>query len=357
MSFTWHPDRDDVYDGNLYGQTPLSGPPSAFRKDQPYSFTMKGATEDSLLLNVTATRENVFTYWGRRNGGDARVIKFDILGGTFTYKSLGALLYMGNGEGVGAANLVFTIAGYCYLEALEVAGDKLGGTEYPATRIDIQQSGIFSVVATTVGGGFEVDISGAGMMKFEANEIFLSYGSYKTRGTPPITGYSLDWVTSSPQPSASKGMTLIDVTINCQSSSTARLAAKTISLTGSDIRIEDNATMEIGTDAVTVSNSFFIMSHGSATLTFTRAGDPDRLFNYDKCPPGMFNFITTEGANTGSFRFRTGSVLYGNYIFLRLQEGGLLAINGQVWKQGAINGWTIVSDFQNPDLIISLKKA
>ncbi|PYE87776.1 hypothetical protein [Phyllobacterium leguminum] len=365
IGFTWHPNQNDVYDGNIYGITTLNGAPSAFNKNQPYGFTMKGSAKDSLTLQATAAGEDSDTYWGYPASSTA--IKFDIEGGTFAYKSPDGTLFLGDDASEIVPNVIFTVAGTCTLQTLGVSGPTQDSTENPCTRIDIKENGVFSVNAAEFNRTFTVDIAGTGAMEVKANYISLFSGSYRAYGTAPAGGYSLDLAISPSQPWKTGSITLSKVPITCQLFSKARLQSNSITFTdGTTLRAEDSAAIEIRCNAITVAGSSFNvagssfpMSHELATFTFINVNGDQLQFKISQSSEGMFNFITTKGKNTGLFRFRSVSARAATLEYLSMLASRFFAIDGTICARGeVINGYKLADEaYDGTYLIVSLMKA
>lgn len=372
--FTWHPDQDDVYDGNKCGIMTLNGPPSAFNKNMPYGFTMEGTAGNSLTLEAIPSGNDKTTSWAQPDANKLGSVEFDIQGGTFTYKSLGASLSMGDILGQAPQNVIFNIIGRCNLESPDIVGLIVGNSRIPATEINISEKGVFSALAGSFSGGFAVYIADTGTMQVEANKIDLSFGGFKVYGTAPDTalngGYSLDLTVSALQPEAIKGITLSGIPIICQSSSKVRLRSPSITLLGSvltdntNILAEDNARVEVACNAFTVSTdysrSFFTLSPGSATFTFSSENGEQKFpidYEKQKYPKGMFNFIPTKSPNTSTFYFRamkSSDALAQYSAFLREEY---FAINGTPFNEAPIDGYKVSGGYIDNYLMVRVVTA
>ncbi|GGA98616.1 hypothetical protein GCM10011491_28590 [Brucella endophytica] len=360
--FTWHTDQDDTYDGTC-GSMVVPGYASTFNKNQPYGFTMKGKSTDTLTLQPLSAGAGNFTFWAHHSESSISLMKFNIESGTFAYRPHGitGLVIGNNASAQGrelSPNVLFTVTGNCLLEAYEITALSIDKKPDPCTQVKVTKTGVFSLTATSVGAAFVADIGDAGSMQIKANQIILEYGSYQTYGTAPTGGYSLDIDTSGAAPTDVSGITASNTTILCEYASKARLQSKNLSLTNTHIRVRDTAAVEVNCDAMTVNNSFFDLSPGSATITINGAKKVDLPFDVKQCPKGMINFIPTGEVGTGSFRITIyGGIQYLQTYFDVMANAGLFAINGAVWSRSPINGWTLTPDYSSPYMVVKLVKA
>ncbi|GGA98610.1 hypothetical protein GCM10011491_28580 [Brucella endophytica] len=358
--FTWHADQDDVYDGAQCGATILTQPPSAFNKNQPYGFTMKGG---SLTLQTAPVGEDTGTSWAPEASIGSKAVTFNIESGTFVYNCAGGSLSIGNDLGL-VPNVNFRVTGNCSLNALGILGQKSLIFETPCTQIDIHDSGNVSMSGEFVGGGFNVNIGDTGTMRINADRLGQTASKYMLVSGAPVTGHTLLMTTLGRAfPTPDPAISFSHTTMVCKSSSRTRLETTSMSLEVSNIYAGENATVEIACDTMTVDNSsFFTLSQGSATATiiFPQTPNPEGWklpFNPEECPKGMFNFITKEGLNIGSFRFSADSAFASSYYYQKMQNADLIAIDGEVWANSPINGWTVTYVFNNSHLVISLRKS
>ncbi|PYE87775.1 hypothetical protein [Phyllobacterium leguminum] len=359
--FTWHPEQDDVYDGNIYGNTTLTGLPSAFDKGQPYNFTMKGPIENSLTLQPTGAGR---TNWGNSQGNGAAPTNFYIEGGTFTYRSQKEEeLYVGYGS------VVFTVMGHCHLLGGTVNGYILN-EQTPTTLIVIKQSGVFNILTREFVGGLSVNIGDGGSMRLGSTRALApQFSRFNVHSTVPDGGYSLDISATAVEP-IQTAIVLEKTSITCQGNSKTRvlasftelLANKTIAVEGTIIDASDNAVVEFRCDRIHIDEGCsFVLKNGSAAFFFSNKYGTEKLpldLRAGKNPKAIFNFVTTKGANTGTFRFRATSAADARQQFLSMLSLGLFAIDGTPYTS-TINGYSIVNEppytDEHPYLVMRLK--
>lgn len=356
--FTWHPDQDDVYNGNKCGSMTLSGPPSKFNKIQAYGFTAEGAPEDTLTLEAIPTTGDVATYWPEQKSISAKT-SFNIASGTFRYKSTNGAINIGNSLGGMAPNFWLTVIGHCILEASEVTGYNAGMT-LPGTEIDIRETGVLSVAASLCTSALIVKINDMGAMKINAGTIAINFSDYTVDSIPPNNGYSLDLAPWQPLPTEGQSISLENTSIICQSQSKNRLRSKSIELDSSVIRAESNAMVEFACDLFTIdSTSLFTLSSGSGAFRFSNAnGDKSLPIDEKTTPSGIFNFITTEGENSGVFCLRATSQADARKQWLLALLHGWFAIDGTATTGQAVNGYKVNGTaFDGTYMIAFLEKA
>ncbi|GGA98602.1 hypothetical protein GCM10011491_28570 [Brucella endophytica] len=350
--FTWHRDQSDVYQG--CGTMTINGAPSAFHKDQPYGFMMKGEAGDVLTLSATPTSGDVATQWGRISTTSTSFSSFNIQSGTFVYNSVGTgALVLGDQMATGITLLLY-VWSRCHIVAPIVMAYILTATKTPATELSLFGSGTFTISADAFSGGFNSIIAGTSMVQIHANEINLAYGNY-TVSSIPVEGDSFDINTSFPAPDKTSGINVSNVTMTCKSSSRTRLQSESISLTSSNIDLQESATITIDCDTMMVNQSSFTLSPDSPRLTINGRGTGDLPFDPKRCPPAMVNFIVKSGStNTGSFRIRAPNRFYANDYFILMLQNGLLAVNGN--PSGASDGWRITFSYEDSYMVLRLTR-
>ena len=350
-TFTWHPDQDDEYDGARYGSTTLQGLPfSAFDKNIGKSFTMKGDDDDTLTLSPTGGD----AYWCKEVPSISHVSEFNVTGGTFAIRppQAGTLTLGAYATALQTINL--NIGGTFLARQTNFIGFDSGFSPevtfeiLPRGKCCISEGGVFS-------GTFAINIHDLGSMSVSALVMRISNGTYLANGISNAGRPSLELIASRSLANPQSGWLEIQRhEIVCKSASISRLEATALSLTETDIRAADSASLLIACDTIDVdSNTVFAIGQGSAAITFTGSEKNEAPFDFFKksYPKGLFNFITTEGANQSAFKFlNIGSA----FDLSKMQADGVITINGAPDTQHKCD-WRLEADGSNKYFVIFLK--
>lgn len=380
-TFRWHPDQDDIYDGALFGDTVLGDLPcSAFRKIAGKSFTMNGG-DHSLTLKPVPVDIDVFTEWGQpaeswiSDPPPTRIIinsgTFTIVSGEPTSTAVAVL-----GLGVEDAVLQLDITGQMVVQDVNVEGSAPPVDNGPlhGSTINVYPGGTLVVGkqnATRVTGfvgGFDINVHDGGSMSVTAHIIDMTSGTYTIGDRANAGASSLDLVAlpgaASPRGPRRANETVLNGTllsshqrIECRSSSSSRLQAMSMAFTSTHVHMEDTASLAIACNSIAFdevvktdssaffeSGTLFAVGQGSAAITFTSESGgpaPFEFTNMDKqYPQGLFNFITTDGANKSKFRFRgIGSA----FDFSAMVQRGLITVDGMT-DDGSRTTWSWEAD-------------
>ncbi|GGA98626.1 hypothetical protein GCM10011491_28600 [Brucella endophytica] len=321
--FTWHVDQDDVYDGAKCDSMTINGAPTAFNKDQPYSFTMTGRPDDTLTLKTTSYD---VTNWPSNSTGKAAT--FNINSGKFIYN--GGALNFGL-AGTDQSNILVNIKSQMFLQVSSIIFGERGNT--PAATIDIRENGILSAEASAFAGAYTVTISDRGLMKIQATNSFDLVDSKVTVDANLSPSEIFNLQTKLPGGAVTENISAIRSHIHLQSSSSARLIAKTLKLSTAEFLAENNSYFDISFDKLDIggSSTFTLLPH-YARFVFTDLtgnGKPPLVFDQYK---GVFNFISTQGKNDGKFRFFVGNnnLNDARELWKNLSTNGLFAINYKI---------------------------
>jgi len=164
--------------------------------------------------------------------------------------------------------------------------------------------------------------------------VGVSRGNYIVAGIPKEDGLSLELVARvSCTTWGDPGLSMAGHELWCKSASVSRLQAPSMGYPGTHIKAEDTASITIACDSIAFDDSsVFDTGQGSAAITFTGLNDGPAPFDFANktYPKGLFNFITTEGANNSMFKFRgTGDAWQRN----KLVEDGVITVNGMPTTQ------------------------
>ncbi|GLU34320.1 hypothetical protein WKR88_09785 [Trinickia caryophylli] len=372
-TFRWHPDRDDVYDGNVFKDTLLGDVPcSAFRKIAGKSFTMNGGSH-SLTLAPVPEDIDVFMEWGEPaeswidnppltriaiNSGTLKMVA-----GVPTSTAVAVL-----GLGVEDAVVQLDITGTFTVQDVNVEGSgrPVDDGPVPASTINIYPNGRFLVGkenatrVTGFAGGFDINVHDGGTMSVTAHTLDLTSGTYTIGDRAAAGPCSVELIaqpaTASPGDvpvSDADGALLSDnLRISCTSASSSRLQAISMAFTATHIKAEDTASLTIGCNSIAFDESvktdrpvvfetgtIFAVGQGSAVISFTSASGGPAPFKFTdmarEYPKGLFNFVTADGANKGKFKFLDiGSA----FDFSAMIHRGLITIDGTP-DNGAKTTW------------------
>ena len=350
-TFTWHPDQDDVYDGAMYGSTPLRGPFSAFDKIKGKSFTMNGDDDDTLTLLPTPGSE---AFWGAPGIGDLDVTRISINGGTLALKPPhGGSLMLGVGAGPEEQTII-NIKGNFLVRQADVTGNTKSG--FAQGTFNILEGGRCSIAeGPYFSGSFAINIHDLGSMRVSADGVDINDGNYLAIGIADGDNPSLELIASPSLARPGSGyLQMIRHEIVCKSASVSRLRAKAMSLTDTTMRATDTASLLIACDFIDFAgHTEFVVGQGSAAITFSGSAKKEAPFNIieNDYPKGLFNFITNEGANNSTFRFlNIGSA----FEFNKLQATGVITIDGAPVTQNRC-GYTFETDGSDKYFVIFLK--
>ena len=350
-TFTWHADQDDDYDGDIYGSTTLEGLPfTAFNKDIGKSFTMDGDDDDTLTLAPTPGGH---AFWGAPGPSETDVSEFNINGGTLAIQSQGGTLHLG--EALAPEQLIaLNIAGTFLARQTTILGNARGlrpGVTFkvfPRGRCSISEGEGFD-------GGFLIEVDDLGSMSVTACGFKLVQGQYFANGIGNADNPSLELIAlpSLAQPESGY-LEMTNQKIVCSSRSVSRLQAKAMSITDTTMRAAHSASLLIACDAIDFAGrTVFTVSQGSAAITFSGSAKNAAPFDFfnNAYPKGLFNFITTEGANQSAFKFLSiGSA----YDFKKMQTDGIITINGAPDTQSKCD-WRSEPDGSDKYFVIFLK--
>lgn len=381
--FRWHPDEDDVYDGNVYQDTILSDLPcTAFRKGVGKTFTLNGHGH-SLTLAPIAQGMDVFVQWcdtpGSGLGDPAKMTRIIINSGTLRMMSgepnltADSTLVLGPEEG----GVAIDIAGSLIVQDMNVEGFVLPGVDglKPGASIKILPGGTFQVgrekrtKETGFVGAFNLDLRDSGSMSAVAHIVELMKGAFVVGGGEPAgpAGASLEIVALPDTPTSGGGnnrygtFSISDHRLACRSTSASLLKARSLAWVRTHAKVEDTASLSIACDAIAFddaasqgsagaieSSSIFAVGRGTASVTFIGenggAAPFDFLHAVEKYPKGLFDFVTRDGANAGTFRFQgIGSI----FEFTSMAKHGLITIDG-VPDSGVKTTWKRETDSEDP---------
>ena len=380
-TFVWHPDEDDVYDGDVYGDTRLDDRPcSAFRKGVGKSFTMIG---DGILTLAPIPQDiDVFVDWGATPGpwiDNPAVTRIAINSGTLKLvcgelePTAVAVLGLGTEDAVTEVD----ITGTFIVRDINVAGSVVP-SERPGSTINVYPNGTFlvgwenSTLVTNFGGAFNINVHDLGSMSVTASFVDLPGGTYVIGGPSTAANSSLE-IAALPaaklqgSPTSGDGgnrdgaFLIANHRISCRSASVSRLRAISMSCTSTHIKVEDTASLSIACNSIAFdgaivpngsaafeTGTIFAAGQGSAAITFTGSRDGPAPFDFKNTatqyPKGLFNFITKEGANRSKFRFLgIGSA----FDFAGMLQKGLIAVDGMP-DDGSKTAWRMESGGEGP---------
>ncbi len=375
--FVWHPDQDDVFDGDKYGSITLGDAPySAFNKLDANGLTVKGLGA-TLTLAPEVLGDNVVTYWAKSSGalpfGDYTTNFIIEEGATLVFRpaspaiSIGAI-YICYGDGYPVLRTHFQLDGSLIIQDTGVDGGATAGE--PGTTIDISTGGKFVVNQTNPKGEvlfadmFYINVQDQGLASITATTVSLLGGAYVTYGNPPSGNPSFAmtavFIATSPQ---SGRMDLANLQILSRQASASRLKSRFASYNNTDVKVQDTASILIACDEFYkpfIDTTFTVAKGAGATITFTSQGGGPAAstkgepapFNFvDKVyPAGLFNFLTANPSNptdnTGQFRFLGA----GNAFWLAgLQATGSVTVNGVPNKN--VVEWRNVADQNDPSKV------
>ena len=379
-TFIWHPDEDDVYDGNLFGDTFIENRPcSAFRKGIGKSFTMNGDGH-TLTLAPIPQDIDVFIEWGATPGPwlpDPAVTQITINSGTLQVMSgeLDPTADAVLGLGVEDAVVVVDVTGNFIVRDVNVEGAvrPSNGGPMPGTTINVHRGGQFLVGSesltrvTGFTGAFDINVHDMGSVSVTAHIVRLTGGAYSIGDASTTENSSFEIIalpTPSSQGSPLSGDGSLSASshhISCRSASTSLLRAISMSYTGAHIKVEDSASLSIACDSIAFdgavahdspivleSGTIFAVGQGAAVITFAGSSDGPAPFDFQKMakqyPKGLFNFITNEDVNKSKFRFLgIGSA----FDFFAMVQEGLIAVNGSP-DDGTRTTWSREPDPNDP---------
>lgn len=345
-AFTWHPDQDDVYDGDRLGNQTLSGPSySAFSKKAGKSFTMKG--DDALLiLEADPFEVGTIADWGGTPPVTGATTQIRIERGTLQLQpskpnpgGLPGMVWFGADESV--QYLTVDVTGTLVIEDTVVFGKTPDmGDMLPTSTINIRPGGTFRVgqsatpPATEMTGSFYINVYEQGSVSLTAYAVGLSYGAVTLYGSPASgAGTSFEVIAVPLTPSELGTIEIGSQEIACKSASVSRLQARSMSFADADIKAGDTASITLACDAIGFDDNdvVFALGQGSPVMTFTGLDDGPAPFKFldapaGHYPKGLFNFLTdTKGDNTGKFRFHgVGSA----FDFSKMHSESIITVNG-----------------------------
>lgn len=365
--FIWHPDQDDTYNGDVYGNTTLTGSFSSFDKISGNNFTMIG-NDDAILKLSPVGGGRSETLWGVWSENDSHLTQFNIKGGTFIFQTnpvdpsrparrprqtaTQGQLMLGD-SGPDLRTLEINVESSFIMQHVSVFADP-GSDEIPLITFNVDLGGTCRITgAEEFSGTFKTNVHDLSSMSVAAAYVGLFYGKCVIDGAPPdgnSASSSLEIVASPsassvrPPPYSVAGpgdLVLLSHEISCSSTSVSRLHAKRMYCNGALIYVKDAASLVIACDTIEldtpilykVTGTVFSVGKGTASITFTGVGRDSAPFVFlDKpapfYPKGLFNFITNESTekNQSKFRFRGAGSAFDH---ARLVQEGTITINGQ----------------------------
>ncbi|GGA79463.1 hypothetical protein GCM10011491_03360 [Brucella endophytica] len=372
-SFVWHPDQDDTYDGDRYGQQTLTAADfSAFNKNSGKSFTMTGDGGHLILRPGEGT-----AYWAGTNYQKGVTTQITIKGGMLEIQSQPGdpprILSLGSNR---IQYVKIDITGSFIINDTTImasAPNDFIEDQSPAVTVDVRPGGLFRTsqsVATPdieLSATWDVNVYEQGSASIISNIIEFLGGRITLYGAPPLQGgptstpgISFEAVATSLNPGDRvAALQINNEDISCRADSISRLQAPTMSFESADIKVEDTASITISCDSISFGDDdvVFAIAPGAAVITFAGLGDDRNPFKFIggpiSLPKGLLNFLTeTKGDNKGKLRFRGmgGSAFDHAYLV----ESGILTVNGDK-DTHALTGWVTETENGVPYFTLYLK--